>query len=292
MAASGITARRLIIVAAVALAAMRPLAVAAADESRVMTLASGTRITASLRWPPGAEGSTEPLAVVILFGGLEGTRQVLDVMPATPGTVLASFPYPYQPPRRLSWQNGKWAVDQFGRAVDDTFAGIAELLAQLRGHPRINPERITLVGVSAGAPFAGISAQRLGVPGLILIQGFGDLPRVLGHQADLAWRGDSWIQQLVTRLLGRLLVTYLDLPEPAEAARRMTSDQRVLMITASEDHRIPAASTEALWAGLSASRAQVSRIDQPGDHLRGLSDPRIPEILSIATDWMRAQGLL
>ena len=87
-------------------------------------------------------------------------------------------------------------------------------------------------------------------------------------------------------------MAYLDLPDPAEAARRMTAEQRVLMITAVQDQRIPAASTEALWTGLTASRAQVSRIDQPGDHLRGLSDPRIPQILGIASDWMRAQGLL
>lgn len=277
---------------ALALAAMWVPTVSVADELLDLPLASGTRITAALRWPSSSNPSAEPLAVVILFGGLEGTRQVLDVMPATPGTVLASFPYPYEPPRSLGWQDAKAAVDQFGQAVDDTFAGIAELLAYLRAHPRIDEQRITLVGASAGAPFAGISAQRLGVPGAILIQGFGDLPLVLGHQADLAWRGESWIQRMIAHLLGRLLVAYLDLPEPAAAARQMTADQRVLMLTARQDHRIPAAATEALWAGLTASPAQVERIDQPGDHLRGLSDPRIPEILGIATDWMRAQGLL
>lgn len=292
MAASKNAARGLIIAAAVALAAMLAPVSALADESLVLRLESGTQITAGLRWPPATGLAVEPMPVVILFGGLEGTRQVLDVMPVTPDTVLASFPYPYQPPRRLSWQNAKSAVDQFGRAVEDTFAGIAQLVAYLRAHPRIDDQRITLVGASAGAPFAGISAQRLGVPGAILIQGFGDLPRVLGHQADLAWRGESRIQRAITQLLGRLLVTYLDLPEPADAARRMTADQRVLMITASQDHRIPAASTEALWAGLTESQAQVERIDQRGDHLRGLSDPRIPEILGIATDWMRAQDLL
>ena len=292
MAAPGNTARRLIVAGAVALLAMWAPALVAADEPVVLPLESGTRITATLRWPSGTGTSTEPLPVVILFGGLEGTRQVLDVMPVTPDTVLASFPYPYQPPRRLSWQNAKTAVDQFGRAVDDTFAGIAQLVAYLRAHPRIDDQRITLVGASAGAPFAGISAQRLGVPGVILIQGFGDLPRVLGHQADLAWRGESWIQKRITQLLGRLLVAYLDLPEPAAAARRMTANQRVLMITAMQDHRIPAPSTEALWTALAASSAQVERIDQPGDHLRGLSDPRIPQLLGIATDWMRAQDLL
>ena len=292
MAAPGNAARGLIAAGAVALATMWAPALAAADESVDLALESGTRITATLRWPPSADSSTEPLSVVILFGGLEGTRQVLDVMPTSPGTVLASFPYPYDPPRRLSWQNAKAGVDQFGRAVDDTFAGIAELLTYLRAHPRVDAQRITLVGASAGAPFAGISAQRLEVPGVILIQGFGDLPRVLGHQADLAWRGDGWYQTFITQLLGRLLVAYLDLPDPAEAARRMTAEQRVLMITAVQDQRIPAASTEALWTGLTASRAQVSRIDQPGDHLRGLSDPRIPQILGIASDWMRAQGLL
>ena len=291
MATPGSAARGLIFAGAAALAMWAPV-LAAADEPVVLPLESGTRITATLRWPSGTGTSTEPLPVVILFGGLEGTRQVLDVMPVTPDTVLASFPYPYQPPRRLSWQNAKTAVDQFGRAVDDTFAGIAQLVAYLRAHPRIDPQRITLVGASAGAPFAGISAQRLGVPGVILIQGFGDLPRVLGRQADLAWRGDGWHQPFITRLLGRFLVAYLDLPEPAEAARRMTADQRVLMITAMQDHRIPAPSTEALWTALAASPAQVERIDQPGDHLRGLSDPRIPQLLGIATDWMQAQGLL
>lgn len=265
----------------------------AADEQATFSLPSGTQITASLRWPDAEDAGRAPLPAVMLFGGLEGTRQVLEVMPTDQAAVLASFPYPYLPPRRLDWRGLKPAADDFGQAVADTFAGIEQLTGYLRAHPRVDPTRITIVGASAGAPFAGISAQRLALPGLIVIQGFGDLPTVLGHQAYLAWDGDGgWVRRGLCQLLGWLLVSYLDLPDPAAFARRMQAPQRVLMMTAVDDHRVPAAATEALWDGFTASGAQRRRIDQPGDHLRGLGDARIPQIMRTATDWMRDNDLL
>ncbi len=96
----------------------------------------------------------------------------------------------------------------------------------------------------------------------------------------------------LARLLGHVLDAGLDLPEPEAHARRLHASQRVLMVTATDDERIPARASEALWKALVDSDARVERMDLPGRHLRGYGDPAIDEILGHAIDWLDRNGLL
>lgn len=285
--------------AAALLAAMQMLVCSAAAtasdvaptraETITLELADGHRIHADLRVPV----SPGPHPVVLLYGGFEGTNHILSVIRSQRPAILASFPYPYVRPGKVRWWQIKSVVDDFGVAVDRTFAGIEALTIALRQRPDVDPNRITIVGASAGAPFATISAQRLKLQGLVVVQGFGDMPGVFARLLHDAWRdGPDWLRGPVSQLVGHAFVWYLDLPEPSEYAERLTAHQRALMVTATEDHRIPEESTEALWQALQRSAAKTQRQDLAGGHLRGIGDPAIADIMRRATGWMQAQGLL
>lgn len=260
------------------------------DEPLPLTLDSGREVTALLRMPVEASG---PLPVIMLFGGFGGAERTLDYIKAPVPAIVASFPYPYDAPDGLGVRTFKRAVDDFGQGVDDTFDGIAKLTAALRARPDVDEARMTIVGASAGAPFATISAARLDIPGLVIVQGFGELSSVIARQFDLKLveRYGGWVRP-VTHTVSCLLVGYLDLPAPEDAARHLQSGQQVLKVTATDDERIPAQATEALWSAIDGSDARATRMDLAGDHLRGYGDPEIDRILKRAVDWMQAHDLL
>ena len=257
---------------------LAPAALFAADRITPLQLElpNGRRLPAEIRAPDHADGR---LPAVMLFGGFQGTAEILDRITTGQAVVRASFPYPWDPPRRLRAGNLRDSLLDFRRAVDDTIDGIVALTTALLAR--------------ADAPFAVFAAGRAGIPGLVIVQGFGQVPDVIGRQFELKLRQDhgAWVAP-VSRLLGRAISCYLDLPAPEDDARRLRSGQRVLMITATDDERIPAAATEALWQALQASDAEIDRVDRPGAHLRGYGDPAIDEILAQAIAWLRSSDLI
>lgn len=271
---------------------LAPAALFAADRITPLQLElpNGRRLPAEIRAPDHADGR---LPAVMLFGGFQGTAEILDRITTGQAVVRASFPYPWDPPRRLRAGNLRDSLLDFRRAVDDTIDGIVALTTALLARDDVDPDRISIVGASAGAPFAVFAAGRAGIPGLVIVQGFGQVPDVIGRQFELKLRQDhgAWVAP-VSRLLGRAISCYLDLPAPEDDARRLRSGQRVLMITATDDERIPAAATEALWQALQASDAEIDRVDRPGAHLRGYGDPAIDEILAQAIAWLRSSDLI
>ncbi len=252
-------------------------------------LASGRELVAQIRIPENAPG---PLPAVMLFGGFRGASTVLDAVPADLALVAASFDYPFDPPRDFEFPQGFAQLPALSRGIDETFEGIRRLTAQLRTRPDVDPQRITIVGASLGAPFAVVAAAELGLPGLVVVHGFGDLPGVIAQQFihALEPRYGSWVRG-PSRAFAELLVWAYKLPSPEHHALRLQAQQRVLMIAAADDERVPPSASEVLWSGLQASAAAVERIDEPGAHLRGDDDPRIARFVRQATDWMSRSGL-
>ena len=259
------------------------------DESWSHRLESGTDIQFVVRRPLEASG---PMPAVVLFGGFEGAAQILDYLQTDQALIRASFRYPWEAPEEVRLRDVKAIVSSFEQAVEDTLDGIQTLLAALRQRPDVDPERIVIVGASAGAPFATIGAAQGAVPGLIVVQGFGRLAQVIGRQFSLSWQERlGWLAPPLAAALAHGLVWWMDLPVPEQFARRLGPSQQVLQITATEDERIPAVATEALWAAFQDSQATLSRMDLQGAHLRGYGDPKISEILSHALEWMSEKGL-
>jgi len=274
-----------------AVAALLALPAGARDETLTLTLDDGRRLSAMLRLPDAGAG---PWPALMLFGGLRHAAQVLDKIQAPRPLVWATFDYPFEPPRKFRLPASLAHAPEARAAIHGSFEGIQKLYHALRADPRIDAARITIVGASAGAPFATVGAAREPIPGVILVQGMGDVPLVIGHLIARKYRdkyGD-WIGT-PAHWLGRWISWYCEIPDIAAQARRLREGQKVLMFTAAQDDFIPAAATEALWEALEDSRAIHERIDLEGLHL-GVGDDsaRIADILRRAMAWMERQDLL
>lgn len=263
----------------------------ARTETLTLTLDDGREVQAQLRFPEHGEGR---LAALMLFGGFRRAAKMLDLVHSERPVVWATFDYPFEPPRKFRFPASLKDAPAARAAIHGTFDGVGKLYEALARHPKIDPSRITVAGASAGAPFATVGAARNPIPGVILVQGFGDVPAVIENLILRKYRpkyGD-WVAG-PSRWLAEWINWYCEIPDIAAQARTLRRSQRVLVFTASEDDFIPRAASESLWTALEASAAFHERIDLPGLHL-GVGDDseRIADILERSMRWMEAQGLL
>jgi Prolyl oligopeptidase family len=264
----------------------------ARDEKLPLTLDDGRVLEATLRWPDGAAPAKLP--ALMLFGGFRGAARVLDKVQAPRPLVWATFDYPFEPPRKFRFPASLADAPAARAAIHGSFEGIEKLHQALARHPRIDAARITVIGASAGAPFATVGAARQPIPGMILVEGLGDVPLVIGHLIARKYqpRYGDWVR-FPARWLARWLNWYCEIPDIAAQARRLRATQKVLMVTATQDDFIPQPATEALWQALEASQSVHERIDLEGSHL-GVGDDRgrIAEILRRSMQWLEQHALL
>jgi dienelactone hydrolase len=271
-------------------AALLPAAAAAGEERLELRLASGTQI--HVRVLRASDGAVRLPAIVVL-GGLERGSGVVDLMPRTDDAVLVGFDYPLELPQRLRWTEVLPLARRLEKGIHETIDAAGRVHALLARRADIDADRLTIVGVSLGAPFAVISAAEQDWRGLVIIDGFGDLPRTLRHQFARRWRprygvfaeAMAWLAQTVAMLL-------IDVPEPEDSARRLRPDQRVYMINAEDDEFVPSRSRQALQDALRQSGAQLSFETLPGHHVRAGDEGVIAQLHSRASEWMRGQGLV
>ena len=223
-----------------------------------------------------------------------GAAQVLDLVHSDRAVVWATFDYPFETPRKFTFPGSLRHAPEARAAIHGSFEGIGKLYEALARHPSVDPARITVVGASAGAPFATVGAARNPIPGVILVQGFGDVTAVIENLILRKFRpryGD-WVAR-PSRWLAEWINWYCEIPDMAAQARTLRASQKVLLFTASQDDYVPRAATESLWTALEASQAVHERIDIEGVHL-GVGDDsaRIADILQRAMQWMERRGLL
>jgi dienelactone hydrolase len=263
----------------------------AAEEKVALSLDDGRVLEATLRVPDGAPGR---LPALMLFGGFRGAAKVLDKVQAPRPVVWASFDYPFEPPRKFSFPESLAHAPQARAAIHGSFEGIGKLYRALAAHPRVDASRITVAGASAGAPFALVGAARDPIPGVLLVQGTGDVPAVIENLIARKYRArhGDWVRG-PSRWLALWIDWYCEIPDMAAQARQLRGSQRVLMVTATQDDFVPKAASEALWQALQASAATRERIDIEGIHL-GVGDDRarIADILARSMRWMEKVGLL
>lgn len=236
------------------------------------------------------------LPAVLVFGGFEEASKVLDLFePSTPA-IVASFDYPFAPPRKLEFPGSLKLLPVARRTVHGTLEGIQALVTALLARPDVDPARVTIVGASLGAPFALIAAGNdARVAGLVLIHGFGDVARTA--QSRLEWTLGRRYPALLARPLSWVIAqgawAYGGLGSPEKAARRLRPSQRVLMLQAAADSFIPVEVSDSLWVALSASSATSrQRLVLPGDHLQPGSGALLREIQGEVDRWMAGANLL
>lgn len=257
-------------------------------ETRVeLRLQSGRVVTARLLLPVAAD---EPRPAVMLFGGLERGAAALDLVQPSRPTVIASFDYPFEFPESRSGSGVLRLLPATRRGIHDSLEAIGLLYAHLAAREDVDPARITIVGVSLGAPFAVLAAAEHGIPGVAVIHGFARVPEVIAHQLVTRWGEAFWVRP-AARMVGALLASYADVPDIEAQAQRLRPHQRAWMLSAAADERIPPSATRALREGFQASQATFTFETEPGEHLRGEDDPRIPALLERAEQWMDRAGL-
>lgn len=260
------------------------------EEWQTVELASGT--TVGLRLVKPQAGG--PWPAIVLMGGLERGAQALDLVPPNEDeAVLVGFDYPLSLPRELS----VWQILSLAGAVEHGIADTSEM--PLRIHERlcaradVDCGHITVVGVSLGAPFALIAAERSPYAGVVLLHGFGDVPGMIRHQFERRWRARyGLLGTLMAALAQRIVTTLVDFPAPEESARRLRSTQQVLVGMAESDEFVPESSREALLTALRMSPARLTVIRTPGGHVRGRNAEVIRALFDVSAAWMRQQRLL
>jgi fermentation-respiration switch protein FrsA (DUF1100 family) len=261
------------------------------DETVMLALDDGREVPATIRVPLGQAG---PLPALMLFGGFQNAATVLERVRTDRPLVWATFNYPFEPPRKFRFPGSLKHAPEARAAIHGSFDGVVKLHQALRRRPDVDPARISVVGASAGAPFATIGAARSPIPGVILVQGFGDITPVFQNLLARKYRKrwGEWVRWPAL-WLAKWMTWYLEIPDIAAHARQLRAGQKVLMFTATDDDFIPKASTERLWDALQASAAQRERVDLEGLHL-GVGDDRerIADILRRAMAWMERNGLL
>lgn len=264
--------------------------VAVRDSTGVAFLPDGYRVTdvtlvgdtgfearARVRAPGLQDGVRRP--ALILIGGYEVGRAVVQLPDSAAGLVLASVEYPYDfgsGPRGVSWL---WRFAGVRRAWIDTPPAILLLVQYLCIREDVDPDRVTILGAGPGTPYAVAAAatdRRIG--GVALLHGGNDLGRMM---ADAPAGGlPGWTISPISRLI-TLAVAPL---EPSKYAGAI-APRPLLMLNATDDEVVPRESALALYEA--ARRPKRLIWHQQRDAARQASAELMAETLA----WMRERDL-
>ena len=266
------------------------------EETLVFSIPRGLTLTAKIRSPiPAQEFAGKKFPLLLIFGGFEEAARVLDFVRPKVSVVLASFDYPYTPPRKFEFPSSLKYAPEAKQAIQDMIDGIRELHTALKQKSGVDALRTIVVGASFGAPFAlAAAAQDPSISGVVLIHGFGDIPGTVRFRILQSWKSRFGpLTNPLAWLLSRLGWLYLDAPTPEVSVLQLKPNQRALMISAREDTIIPRESIESLALALDRSLAQKEKIFMDGDHLHPSSERNqtIEAISDQVIDWMKRVNL-
>lgn len=239
--------------------------------------------------PPGKK-----LPTLLIFGGFKEASETLELLkPLLRDEVaLASFDYPFSPPRKFEFPASLKFVPEVKAMTRQTVSGIRAMYAALQTREDVDSAKIAIVGASFGAPFA-LEAASLEptLSRLAIVHGFGDVPGTAMHQLLRKWQPRyGWLSYIPSWLIANLGWWYIGMQEPEESARALSENQKVLLVSAAEDSFIPREASESLWSALQESKAASERRIMPGDHLQPGSDQLIAQIMSQVVDWLDRGG--
>lgn len=238
---------------------------------QVVTLKSSTGLTVRLavrtpHTPPDSAGVARTVMkrpLFIVLGGHQRGMRAGALVGDPRGTIFASLEYPYEGDHKAKGLAVVAQVPAIRRAFYDTPPAVSLALDHLLARPDVDPTRVELVGASFGAPFATIAAARdPRVSRLWIAHGGGKPFRMIEHglKRDIPIAPLRWpVAGLATLLASG----------PRFAPERWiarVAPRPVVMLSATDDERIPRESVDALWDAMQAPR---ERVWLPGKHMQG-----------------------
>jgi fermentation-respiration switch protein FrsA (DUF1100 family) len=241
---------------------------------------TGLRVRARVRAEGTRSGERHPAA--ILLGGYKTGRKSVDIPAETADLVLLSIEYPYtgpDRPRGLDW------VRHFGAmrgAIVDTPPALLLAAQYLYSREDVDPERVTLIGVSLGVPFSvAAAATDKRIAGVALLHGGGDIASMA--YSAFADRGPEW----VLRALAWGLAWVVAPLEPTRYAGDV-APRPALMVNADVDQLIPRSSVLDLYDSL---RQPKRLVWLQSAHIATSDEQVVEELMAITLEWMSERGL-
>lgn len=266
--------------------ALRAAPQLAAERVR-LTSTSGLAVTLRVLRPRVQDA---PLPAIMLLGGHQTGADAVELFDDVSERIVVALDYPYDGPletRTLLTTLG--AVPAIRRAFLDAAPAIWLATDWLLAQDWLARDRLALAGVSLGVPFAATAAARdERIAALLLVHGAADNRAWVAR--NIARRADFGPLLPPAATVANWLV-YGPLHDTAANVARM-APRPVVIVGASDDERVPAGQTEALYAAARAPKTlrwtegrhvQTGRRDVV-DELMAIADEELDALLGAAAD--------
>lgn len=252
-----------------------------------LQLADGTSHTALLSFPENSHGA---LPALIVLGGFDTGEKSLELLREDLNVVYATTDYPYKAPNERGFLSDLREFPAIRSAVFRMDLAVDALIATLQKNPRIDREKVSIVGASFGAPFAITAAVRnVELDGVVLIHAFGRVDLAITRQLVNKW--GAWSCP-ISWVLGHAAWIYLGYYDPEVESQKLHPRQKVLYIHSEADEQLPPESIERLKAALVSSRAEITTAKSRGGHLGPGKFEMIDELMEMSLGWLDHRGLL
>ena len=204
---------------------------------QTLQLQASTGLTVDLRTLRPHTAPGERLPVILVIGGLRSGKDAVDLVTDLDGVAYASIDYPYHGPLKLKgFRQIASAAPGIRRGLLDAPSALSLTMHWLLQQEWVDPERIELLGVSLGVPFAAVAgATDDRFSRVWLIHGGADNQSWLDHAGADEIESD-WLRSSAAWLV--LFTVYGNSFDTAERMQQITP-RPLIVIAASDDDFVP-----------------------------------------------------
>ena len=244
------------------------------DETLALVSSSGLEVAMRVRRPLEADGK---LPVLLVLGGENTGKDAVDLGGVPDGVAYAAIDYPYRGDRDL---NGFWrtagALPDIQRAFLDTPPALSLAISWLTQQDWVDANRIEIVGVSLGVPFAAVSgALDKRLSRVWLLHGGADNLEWIDHAGREDIKNDTlrrWVARAALLLVrGSSFETTRWLPEIAP--------RPLVIVAAKDDDFVPRKAVEPFIAA--ATSKHIELIWTEGLHINPARPNELQQLLDI-----------
>ena len=203
--------------------------------------------------------------ILLMYAGAKTKDRILRLIPDRSDLVLVSVQYPYASPDGFM-EHLRWPYD-VREAVFRTVAAGMLAVSHLQQEEDLDIERVAVVGVSLGVPFATLhGALDARVPTVMLVHGGGDIAGQVR-----ATHEPRWLATPASLLAANLFYSF----EPLRYVDRIAPRQ-LIIVAARNETMIPVETVEKLYAKAGEPKLLVWT---ESDHVRSRSADVIEQII-------------